>query len=41
MTPSVDAQKQHNFISATVNSKFALAPRGYGRSSLDFLKYFN
>tara|TARA_B110000211_G_C14032101_1_gene532641 strand:- start:622 stop:1506 length:885 start_codon:yes stop_codon:yes gene_type:complete len=39
-TPLVDAQKQHNFISATVNSKFALAPRGYGRSSFRFFEIF-
>jgi len=39
-TPVVDSQKQNNFISTTVNSKFALAPRGYGRSSFRFFEIF-
>ena len=39
-TPSVDVQKQNNFIDTTVNSKFALAPRGYGRSSFRFFEIF-
>ena len=36
----VEKYKQENFISATVNSKFALAPRGYGRSSFRFFEIF-
>jgi hypothetical protein len=35
---SVDKNKQDNFISETINSKFALAPRGYGRSSFRFFE---
>ena len=39
-TPSVKKDRQDNFISATNNSKFALAPRGYGRSSFRFFEIF-
>ena len=39
-TPIVNSQKQHNFIETTLNSKFALAPRGYGRSSFRFFEIF-
>jgi hypothetical protein len=39
-TPNVSADKQSNFINLTVNSKFALAPRGYGRSSFRFFEIF-
>jgi len=34
----VNDNDQNNFISATVNSKFALAPRGYGKSSFRFFE---
>jgi len=39
-TPSVNENLQHQFINITVNSKFALAPRGYGRSSFRFFECF-
>jgi hypothetical protein len=39
-TPVVDKQKQNTFINTTVNSKFALAPRGYGRSSFRYFEIF-
>ena len=39
-TPNVDKHKQYNFIETTLNSKFALAPRGYGRSSFRFFEIF-
>lgn len=39
-TPSVDQNKQNNFIQTTLNSKFALAPRGYGRSSFRFFEIY-
>lgn len=39
-TPSVDKNKQNNFISITIDSKFAFAPRGYGRSSFRFFEIF-
>jgi hypothetical protein len=35
---SVDIGKQYNFIDTTLKSKFALAPRGYGRSSFRFFE---
>ena len=37
---SVDINKQNNFIETTINSKFCLAPRGYGRSSFRFFEIF-
>ncbi len=37
-TPNVDTNKQNIFINTTLNSKFALAPRGYGRSSFRFFE---
>lgn len=37
-TPKVTKNNQNNFINITVNSKFALAPRGYGRSSFRFFE---
>jgi len=39
-TPIVSVEKQYNFINTTLNSKFALAPRGYGRSSFRFFEIF-
>jgi hypothetical protein len=39
-TANVDKQKQDSFIIKTLNSKFALAPRGYGRSSFRFFEIF-
>jgi hypothetical protein len=39
-TPSVNENLQHQFINITINSKFALAPRGYGRSSFRFFECF-
>lgn len=39
-TNNVDSEKQKNFIEITKNSKFALAPRGYGRSSFRFFEIF-
>lgn len=38
--PQVDKSLQDVFISETINSKFALAPRGYGRSSFRFFECF-
>lgn len=38
--PSVDKNLQNMFIETTLNSKFALAPRGYGRSSFRFFECF-
>jgi hypothetical protein len=35
-TTTVPQDKQHDFIETTRKSKFALAPRGYGRSSFRF-----
>ena len=35
-TPKVTKNNQDNFIKTTINSKFALAPRGYGRNSFRF-----
>jgi hypothetical protein len=37
-TSNVDSNKQTNFIETTLQSKFALAPRGYGRSSFRFFE---
>jgi hypothetical protein len=39
-TPVVSEDKQCSFIETTVNSRFALAPRGYGRSSFRFFEIF-
>lgn len=39
-TPSVNENLQNMFIETTINSKFALAPRGYGRSSFRFFECF-
>ena len=39
-TPSVNQNLQNIFIETTINSKFALAPRGYGRSSFRFFECF-
>jgi hypothetical protein len=39
-TPSVNENLQQQFINLTVNSKFALAPRGYGRGSFRFFECF-
>lgn len=38
--PVVNKQNQDIFIQTTINSKFALAPRGYGRSSFRFFEIF-
>jgi hypothetical protein len=35
-TPNVSIVSQRNFVSVTIDSKFALAPRGYGRGSFRF-----
>jgi hypothetical protein len=37
-TPNVDSNSQENFINTTCNSKFCLAPRGYGKSSFRFFE---
>lgn len=39
-TPIINKNSQYNFIQTTINSKFALAPRGYGRSSFRFFEIF-
>ena len=39
-TPDVNKDLQDVFIHTTINSKFALAPRGYGRSSFRFFECF-
>lgn len=39
-SPSVNENLQRVFIEITRNSKFALAPRGYGRSSFRFFECF-
>jgi hypothetical protein len=39
-TPIVNTNSQDAFINTTINSKFALAPRGYGRSSFRFFEIF-
>ena len=37
-TPTVNAKNQDIFINTTLKSKFALTPRGYGRSSFRFFE---
>lgn len=39
-TPSVNKSLQDIFINTTIDSKFALAPRGYGRGSFRFFECF-
>ena len=39
-TPSVNADLQRKFVNITIASKFALAPRGYGRGSFRFFECF-
>jgi len=39
-TANVNENLQNLFISTTIDSKFALAPRGYGRSSFRFFECF-
>lgn len=39
-SPVVVENEKNNFIETTLNSKFALAPRGYGRSSFRFFEIF-
>lgn len=39
-TPSVNVDLQKKFIDITLDSKFALAPRGYGRGSFRFFECF-
>lgn len=39
-TPNVNQRLQDIFIDTTINSKFALAPRGYGRGSFRFFECF-
>ena len=39
-TPTVNIDLQQQFINITLNSKFALAPRGYGRGSFRFYECF-
>lgn len=39
-TADVEKYKQDNYIQTTINSKFALAPRGFGRSSFRFFEIF-
>lgn len=39
-SPVVNQNLQQTFIETTINSKFALAPRGYGRSSFRFFECF-
>lgn len=39
-TPKVNEELQNIFINTTIESKFALAPRGYGRSSFRFFECF-
>jgi len=39
-TPEVNKKLQNIFIENTINSKFALAPRGYGRGSFRFFECF-
>jgi hypothetical protein len=39
-TPSVNQSLQQLFIDTTIHSKFALAPRGYGRGSFRFFECF-
>ena len=40
-TPNVSQDKQNKFIQITCNSKYALCPRGYGRSSFRFFEVLN
>jgi len=37
-TPNINLDRQNKFINLTCNSKFVLAPRGYGRSSFRFFE---
>jgi len=39
-TPDVAIKSQENYINTSIVSKFALAPRGYGRSSFRFFELF-
>jgi hypothetical protein len=39
--PNVSITKQDDFINTSCNSKFGLAPRGYGRSSFRFFELLN
>lgn len=39
-SPAVNQNLQKTFIETIINSKFALAPRGYGRSSFRFFECF-
>lgn len=39
-SPVVSSSLQHEFITITTDTKFALAPRGYGRSSFRFFECF-
>ena len=39
-TPCVNVNLQKKFVYITINSKFVLAPRGYGRSSFRFFECF-
>ena len=39
-TPSVNVNLQKIFVNTTIDSKFALAPRGYGRGSFRFFECF-
>lgn len=39
-TPSVNVDLQQKFIDITIDSKFVLAPRGYGRGSFRFFECF-
>ena len=39
-TPSVNVDLQKIFVNTTIDSKFALAPRGYGRGSFRFFECF-
>ena len=39
-TPHVNQELQKSFLNTTIESKFALAPRGYGRSSFRFFECF-
>lgn len=39
-TPSVNMDLQKKFVKITINSKFVLAPRGYGRGSFRFFECF-
>ncbi len=39
-SPIVPENNQNSFIETTINSKFSLAPRGYGRSSFRFFEIF-